>query len=80
MNIILSKHAFSKCTWLEPSAEKLQEKRTKLLVCEVGWGIGNFCMQGSKAIGWPGKKIPALEGFGSFVGKGLKRKEAFLLT
>jgi hypothetical protein len=27
--------------------------------CEVGWGIGNFCIQGIEAIGSQSKKIPA---------------------
>jgi len=42
-----------------PSAEKLRAKAEKAAGLCDGQGIGTFCVQGSKATGYSGKKIPA---------------------
>ena len=47
-----------------PSADKLRAKSENAAGLCDGQGIGTFCMQGDKAIGSPGKKIPARSVFG----------------
>jgi hypothetical protein len=53
-------------------------KRTKQWWPKWWQGIANFCMQGLKVTGSPGKKIAA-QVLSALQGKGLVRKEASLL-